>query len=117
PNAQFCFCPHTRRAFRNWLVAPTDAPTGTRGRYDSLAELNRAWYRNFTDISQVDPPRFGTILSYTDFIDWKTFVYKKLADDMRWRYEAIRRVDPRSTITSHAAVPSIFTSPFSGDGA
>ena len=117
PNAQFCFCPHTRRAFRNWLVAPADAPPGTRGRYANLAELNRAWYRNFTDISQVDPPRFGTILSYTDFIDWKTFIYEKLADDMRWRYEAIRRVDPRSTITSHAAVPSIFTSPFSGDGA
>lgn len=107
PNAQFCFCPHTRARFREWL----------KSRYGDLAGLNRAWYRNFESWDQVDPPRFGTILSYTDFIDWKWFIYDKLAGDLRMRYEAIRKADPTHTITSHAAVPSVFTSPFNGDGA
>lgn len=107
PNAQFCFCPHTRARFREWLKA----------KYGDLAGLNRAWYRNFAAWEQVDPPRFGTILSYTDFIDWKSFIYAKLAGDLRMRYEAIRQADSVHTITAHAAVPSIFTSPFAGDGA
>jgi len=107
PNAQFCFCPHTRARFREWLKA----------RYADLAGLNRAWYRGFEKWDEVDPPRFGTILSYTDFIDWKLFIYDKLAGDMRLRYEAVRKADPSHAITSHAAVPSIFTSPFNGDGA
>ncbi|GMV98691.1 MAG: hypothetical protein AMXMBFR83_30390 [Phycisphaerae bacterium] len=107
PNAQFCFCPHTRARFREWL----------KGRYGELSALNRAWYRGFDSWEQVDPPRFGTILSYTDFIDWKTFIYDKLAGDLRMRYEAVRRNDPVHVITSHAAVPSLFTSPFNGDGA
>lgn len=107
PNAQFCFCPHTRARFRGWL----------KGRYGGLAGVNRAWYRSFEKWDEVDPPRFGTILSYTDFIDWKLFIHDKLAGDLRMRYEAIRKADPVHTITSHAAVPSIFTSPFNGDGA
>jgi beta-galactosidase len=107
PNAQFCYCPHTRARFRYWLDR----------RYGSIEGLNTAWYRNFTAWPDVDPPRFGTILSYTDFIDWKTFIYDKLAEDLRMRYEAVRRYDRDHTITSHAAVPSIFTSPFNGDGA
>lgn len=107
PNAQFCYCPHTRARFRAWLEK----------RHGDLPALNRAWYRNFRTWEEVDPPRFGTILSYTDFIDWKTFIYDKLAGDLRTRYEATRRGDAIHAITSHAAVPSIFTSPFNGDGA
>lgn len=107
PDAQFCFCPHTRARFREWLMK----------KYGSLDGLNKAWYRNFAKLNEVDPPRFGTILSYTDFIDWKSFIYEKLAADMRLRYDAVRRVDQEHAITSHAAVPSIFGSPFNGDGA
>lgn len=107
PNVQFCFCPGTRTKFRNWLEK----------KYGSIDELNTAWYRNFTDWSQVDPPRFSTILSYTDFIDWKTFIYEKLVDDMRARYNAIRKVDPKSLITAHAVGASLFQSPHVGAGA
>ncbi len=107
PNVQFCFCPGTRARFRSWL----------RDRYGELDELNRAWYRNFTSWEQVDPPRFSTILSYTDFIDWKTFIYEKLVEDMRARYEAIRRGDPHSLITAHAVGASLFQSPHVGAGA
>ncbi|MFH1214412.1 MAG: beta-galactosidase [Candidatus Neomarinimicrobiota bacterium] len=107
PDAQFCFCPSTLQVFRQWLQA----------KYGSLEALNTAWYRNFEKWDEVQPPRFGTILSYTDFIDWKNFIYDKLAGDLKMRYDAIRFVDKSHVITSHAAVPSIFYSPYNGYGA
>jgi beta-galactosidase len=104
PNVQFCFCPFTKARFRTWL----------KNKYETLEALNQAWYRNFETWEDVDPPRFGTILSYTDFIDWKNFIYDKLAQDLRMRYDAIRKADKTHVITSHAAVPSIFTAPIGG---
>jgi beta-galactosidase GanA len=106
PDAQFCFCPSTLAKFRSWL----------NGKYGSLQALNAAWYRGFSSWDQVEPPRFGTILSYSDFIDWKNFISDKLADDLRERKEAVKKVDGEHPATSHAAVPAIFTSPFAGDG-
>jgi len=107
PNATFCYCPNTQAAFREWL----------KKKYGTLEALNQAWYRNFDSWEDAEAPRFGTILSYTDFIDWKNFIYEKLAHDLRLRYEAVRRGDPSHVITSHAAVPSIFYSPYVGAGA
>lgn len=107
PNVQFCFCPNTQARFRDWL----------QEKYQTLAGLNQGWYRNFESWEDVQPPRFGTILSYTDFIDWKNFIYEKLAGDLRMRYEAVRRGDKTHVITSHAAVPSIFYTPYNGYGA
>ncbi len=107
PNATFCYCPHTMSVFQQWL----------QKKYGTLEALNQAWYRNFAQWSDVCAPRFGTILSYTDFIDWKNFIYEKLAHDLRLRYDAIRKADNIHVITSHAAVPSIFYSPYVGAGA
>lgn len=107
PNASFCYCRWTQLRFRRWL----------QKKYGSLENLNRAWYRSFASWEQVEPPRFGTILSYTDFIDWKLFIREKLAEDLAARAEAVRDVDPDHVLTSHAAVPGLFTSPLMGIGA
>ena len=107
PNVQFCFCSGTRARFREWL----------KNKYNTLDNLNSAWHRNFQDWGQVDPPRFSTILSYTDFIDWKTFIYEKLVEDMQARYNAIRKVDKTHLITAHAVGASLFQSPHVGAGA
>ncbi len=107
PNVQFCFCDATRARFREWL----------KKKYNSLENINAAWYRNFTDWTQVEAPRFSTILSYTDFIDWKTFIYEKLTEDMAARYNAIRKVDITHLITAHAVGASLFQSPHVGAGA
>ncbi len=106
PNAQFCYCQSSIARFRRWLEM----------RYGLLEKLNVAWYRTFSAWNQVEPPRFGTILSYTDLIDWKEFIAVKLAEDLALRAQHVRRVDPTHVTTSHAAVPAIFTSPFNGDG-
>jgi len=106
PDAQYCFCPHTQERFRQWL----------RTRYNSLADLNRTWYRNFEKWEDVEAPRFGTILTYSDFMDWKNFIYQKMAEDLRLRYDAVRTFDKDHVATAHASPVSLFSSPY-GSGA
>jgi beta-galactosidase len=105
-SAEFCFCPYSVARFRGWL----------QQRYGSLDALNRSWYRRFESWDEVGPNRLSTILSYTDYIDWRAFIVNKLAEDLRARYDAVKAVLPSAVATSHAAAPSLFTSPLSGDG-
>jgi beta-galactosidase len=105
-NPEFCYCPSSQARFREWLKA----------KYGSLDALNVAWYRGFERWEQVEPPRGSTILSYTDYLDWRAFIDDKLAGDLRTRVESIRSADTIHPITSHAAVPGLFTSPTDGYG-
>jgi beta-galactosidase len=106
PNPEFCFCPHTLRRFRGWL----------QKKYGSLDRLNGAWYRRFGDWDEVQPSRMSTILSYTDYIDWKSFITAKLGEDLRDRYEAVKQVAPGTIVTSHAAGVGLFASPHHWEG-
>ena len=106
-NPEFCFCAHTSARFRQWL----------KGKYGTLEAINRSWYRRFTAWEQIEPARFSTILSYSDFLDWRYFVMNKLAEDLQWRAEAVLKEAPKGVVTSHAAAPSLFTSPMMGAGA
>jgi beta-galactosidase len=92
----FCYCPASQERFREWL----------KKKYGSLDALNEAWHRTFTDWGQVEPPRFGTILTYTDFMDWRVFYGEKLAEDLKARNDAVKGVDPSHVTTSHAPNPS-----------
>lgn len=105
-HPEFCFCSNTQARFRKWLQA----------KYQTLDGLNSAWYRGFKSWEQVQPPRFPTILSYTDYLDWRAFIDDKLAQDLKTRVGAIRSADSVHAITSHAAVPALFTSPTDGYG-
>jgi beta-galactosidase len=102
---EFCYCPHTQARFREWL----------KGRYRTLDALNGAWYRTFTSWNEVEAPRFGTILSYTDFIDWKTFVAAKLQEDLKLKADASAARGARA-VSSHSDAPAIMLSPLSGYG-
>ena len=107
PNAQFCYCRATQARFREWL----------RRKYGALAAVNRAWHRQFAGWPDVEPPRFSTILSYTDYLDWKAFISDRLANDLAARYAAVRAGGSNHVVTSHAAISSLFTSPHLGEGA
>lgn len=106
PNATFCYCPNSLARFRDWL----------RKKYGTLPALNRAWYRRFENWSQVEPPRFDTILSYTDYMDWRVFITQKLADDLRARSQTVKAILPDRVTTSHAAGPSALGTLAGGDG-
>ena len=106
PNPEFCFCPHTLARFRRWL----------QERYGSIGNLNDAWYRRFGDWSDVQPSRMSTILSYTDYIDWKSFIVTKLGEDLRDRYQAVKQQAPHTIVTSHAAGVGLFASPHHWEG-
>lgn len=95
-NPSFCYCPYTQARFRDWL----------KEKYATLDALNRAWYRTFEKWDDVQPPRFGTILTYTDFMDWREFIADKIAADLKMRSEAVKQIDPAHYTTSHAPNPS-----------
>jgi beta-galactosidase len=103
--AIFCYCPHTVQRFRDWL----------KGKYGAIQELNKAWYRQFSSFDLVPAPKFISLMSYTDYIDWITFIQDKLAQDLSWRQEAVRRFDSHLT-TSHSAVPGLLTLPLDEQG-
>jgi beta-galactosidase len=105
-NPEFCFCPSSQVRFRNWL----------KDKYKTLDAINAAWYRRFVSWGEVEPPRYPTILSYTDYLDWRAFITDKLAGDLKTRVDAIRSADKSHPITSHAAAPGLFTSPTDGYG-
>lgn len=92
----FCYCPSSLDRFRDWL----------KSKYKTLDQLNEAWHRTFTDWNQVEPPRYGTILTYTDFMDWRIYYGYKLAEDLKLRNNAVKAIDPSHVTTSHAPNPS-----------
>lgn len=86
-----CSCDGSKRAFRNWL----------KKRYGSLEQLNKVWFRRYTDWEQViPPPRFGT---YTDMMDWRRFWLYNLADWLKLKVDAARRGAPGKIIQTHSA--------------
>jgi beta-galactosidase GanA len=98
---QFCYCPSSIARFREWL----------KRKYHTLENLNKAWYRTFQDWEEVEPPRFGTILTYTDYIDWKSYIAEKLAQDLALKSEKVKSIVPHSVVTSHSAIPGLFSKP------
>ncbi|NLJ61561.1 MAG: cellulase family glycosylhydrolase [Firmicutes bacterium] len=105
--AVFCYCHYTVQRFRDWLKA----------KYGSIEALNTAWYRTFSSWDVVDAPRFISLMTYTDAFDWQEFIMHKLAEDLRWRAETVRQVDPLHIMASHSDIPCLMTLPRSNQGA
>jgi beta-galactosidase len=96
-SAQFV-CEDTKERFRQWLME----------KYKTLEELNLAWYETYRNWEEVQPQRSGGIGTYAMTTDWNSFISEKGAEDLKMRYQAIRKADKKGVITSHASPTSIF---------
>jgi beta-galactosidase len=86
----FCYCPRTIAEFQQWL----------QRRYGTLDRLNEAWVRPYADWSAIDAPRRkGT---YSDWVDWRRFIIDRSTNELRFRVENVRAVDPHHLLESHA---------------
>lgn len=103
--AIFCYCTHTVQRFRDWL----------QRKYGTIEKLNRAWYRKFSSWDTVTPPKFISLMTYTDYIDWIHFIQDKLAEDLTWRQNSVRKAD-QHLVTSHSAVPMVLSNPLDEQG-
>ena len=95
-DGHVCYCPHTVRRYRTWLAR----------RYGSLQALNDSWMRRYASWEDVIPTKLAG-RTYTDAMVWQQFTAEHVAQDLRWRYDTLRAVDPSHPIVAHAAFPSI----------
>ena len=81
---------HTKAAFRLWL----------QQKYASLKQLGEAWRRfSYSEWDDVEAP---TIMGpYPECIDWLQFKRDNFYDQMQWRIDTIRAVDPTNMIVAH----------------
>jgi len=92
-----CHCALCRDAFRAWL----------QRRYESLDELNHAWWTAFwshtyTDWSQVEPPSpIGETSIHGLNLDWKRFVTDQTTDFMLAEIEPLKRITPDVPVTTN----------------
>jgi len=103
----FCYCNHSQKRFIEWL----------RKKYKTIEALNDAWYRKHEDWEEVIAPRYVSLSSFRDLLDWIQFNIEKIAEDLQWKVSAIRSVDDNHLISSHAAISSVYGIPGIGYGA
>lgn len=85
-----CHCEHTKAKFRRWLER----------KYGTLQQLGRAWHRySYSAWDQVQPP--VQIAPYPECIDWLKFKKENYYEQMQWRIDTIRSVDPDNLMTAH----------------
>jgi len=102
----FCYCLYSQERFRHWL----------KKRYGDLDKLNEAWYRAYRDWNEVVPPKYVTLSTWRDLVDWQLFNIGKLAEDLKWRVQTVKKIDPSHVVSSHSAISSVFTPPLSWYG-
>lgn len=98
-NRYFCYCEASRARFVEWL----------KQRYGSLEALCEAWRRRYTDWDQVYPPRFWG--GYPDWIDWLKCRVAGIKEQMQWRIETLRSVDPKHPLSSHGLASTLGVMP------
>jgi hypothetical protein len=97
----YCFCPHTLRAMRNWL----------NRQYSSLAALNREWDTSFTGWNEVTPSTTfeikrrekaalaaGKPENYASWADHRAFMDDSFAQAIERLRELVHREDPRTPV-------------------
>jgi beta-galactosidase len=107
PNPEFCFCPHTRARFRDWL----------RQKYGTLDAAQRGVVpalRRLVGRGRAEPPEHHPLLHRLHRLEG---VHRRQArEDLKERYEAVKTAAPHLAVVSHAAGVGLFASPHHWEG-
>lgn len=88
--------PYTKAAFRTWLQA----------KYGTLDVLAETWHRyGHAEWEDVEPP--VQVGPYPECLDWLAFKRDNYYDQMQWRIDTIRAVDPKNLIVAHGVASAI----------
>ena len=91
-----CYCPHTVKAFRDWL----------ENRYGSLDGLNQAWQRRYRSWEDVRPGKHFN-RPYTEMMAFEHFITCRATEHGKARYDLIKALDPDRPVTVHGAQPTV----------
>jgi len=103
----FCYCKNSQRRFVEWL----------KKKYVSIDTLNKVWYRKHRSWDEITAPRYVSLSSFKDLLDWIQFNIEKIAEDLEWKTQTIKSVDKKHIISSHAAISCVYSIPGIGYGA
>jgi beta-galactosidase len=103
----FCYCQNSQKRFIEWL----------KKKYGSIDILNKVWYRKHRNWDEVIAPRYVSLSSFKDLLDWIQFNIEKIAEDLEWKTQTIKSVDKKHIVSSHAAISCIYGIPGIGYGA
>jgi beta-galactosidase len=97
----YCHCPATRDAFISWA----------KGKYGSIEEANRVWgakfwTAEFSDFSEVTPPRGGMwdAVSPHIFLDWFRFKTESLHNWLMWMKGSVSEIDKSHKIGTNGFI-------------
>lgn len=97
----FCYCENSQKRFIEWL----------KKKYKTVDVLNQAWYRTHESWEEIVVPRYISLSSFRDLLDWIEFNIQKIADDLEWKTKLLRKNDKDHPVSSHAAISSVYGIP------
>lgn len=97
----FCYCKNSQKRFIEWL----------KKKYKTVDALNQAWYRTHESWEEIIAPRYISLSSFRDLLDWIEFNIQKISDDLEWKTKLLRKNDKNHLISSHAAISSVYGIP------
>lgn len=102
-NHQMCYCEGTQKKYRLWL----------KKKYGTIENLRDAWYRpGISDWDDIEAPR--ELQPYNESLDWLKFHVDNGHEEMQWRADLIRRLDPNHRVTAHGLAKTFHWQPFMG---
>ena len=102
-NHGMCYCAFTQKKFRLWL----------KKKYGTIENLREAWYRpGISDWDDIEAPR--QLQPYNESMDWLRFHVDNGLEEMQWRADLIRRLDPNHRVTAHGLAKSFHLLPTAG---
>ncbi|ABV32788.1 Glycoside hydrolase family 42 domain protein [Pseudothermotoga lettingae TMO] len=102
----FCYCEYSKNRFIEWL----------KTKYETVQKLNEIWYRKHGSWEEITIPRYVSLSSFRDLLDWIQFNIEKISEDLFWKTSAIKKIDPSHPVSSHAAISSVYGIPGIGYG-